>query len=136
MPYSIPGSTKILIYILWQQHHFFILVGTLCVCEFAMVPGVYILLCPPGRKGTLFFLHIQLHNHQNDLNPCLWLYYYGKVIAELEKNTNNKKRQTVHGACNLTKLHFKILIYLFLISNNVWAIFSLRDHQQNNFSHA
>ena len=40
MPYSIPGSTKILIYILWQQHHFFILVGTLCVCEFAMVPGI------------------------------------------------------------------------------------------------
>ena len=83
----------------------------------------------PGRKGTLFLLHIQLHNHQNDWNPCLWLYYYGKVIAELEKNTNNKKRQTVHGACNLTKLHFKILIYLFLIPN-VWAIFSLRDHHK------
>ena len=128
MSYSIPGSTKIL----WQQHHF-ILVGTLCVCEFAMVPGVYILLCPPGRKGTLFFLHIQLHNHQNDLNPCLWLYYYGKVIGGLEKNINNKKRQTVHGTCNLTKLHFKILIYLLLISNNAWAIFSLRDHQQITF---
>ena len=92
-------------------------------------PEVYILLCPQEEKvATLFFQHIQLHNHQNDLNPCLWLYYYGKVIAELEKNTNNKKRQTVHGACNLTKLHFKILIYLFLISNNVWAIFSLRQH--------
>ena len=92
-------------------------------------PEVYILLCPQEEKvATLFFLHIQLHNHQNDLNPCLWLYYYGKVIAELEKNTNNKKRQTVHGACNLTKLHVKILIYLFLISNNVWAFFSLRQH--------
>ena len=45
MPYSIPASTKILVYILWQQHHFLILVGILCVCEFAMVPGVYILLC-------------------------------------------------------------------------------------------
>ena len=72
------------------------------VCEFAMVPEEYILLSP-GRKGTLFILHIQLHNHQKDLNTCLWLYYYGKVIVELEKNTNNKKRQTVHGACNLTK---------------------------------
>ena len=61
------------------------------------------------------------------LNPCLWLYYYDK-IAELEKNTNNK-RHTVYGACNLTKLHFKILIYLFLIPN-VWAIFSLRDHHK------
>ena len=81
----------------------FILVGTICVCEFAMVPGAYILLCPPGRKGTLFFLHIQLHNHQKDLNPSLWLYYYGKVIVELENNTNNRKRLTVYGACNLTK---------------------------------
>ena len=70
MPYSIPGSTKILIYILWQQHHFFILVGTLCVCEFAMVPGVYILLCPQEEK-VLFFLNIQLHSHQKDLNPYL-----------------------------------------------------------------
>ena len=42
---------------------------------------------PPGRKGTLFFLHNQLDNHQKDLNPCLLLYYYGKFTAELEKNT-------------------------------------------------
>ena len=57
MPYSIPCSTKIIMYKLWQQHHFFILVATLCVCEFVMVPGVYILLCPPGRKGTLLPTH-------------------------------------------------------------------------------
>ena len=61
-----PIITRIYIYILKQQHHFLMLVGTLCVCEFAMVPGVYILLCPPGRKGKLFFLHIQLHSHQKD----------------------------------------------------------------------
>ena len=96
-----------------------------------MVPGVYNLLCLQEEKvATLFFLHIELHNHQSDLNPCLWL-YYGNVITELEKNTN--KKDTVHGACNLTKLHFKILIYLLLISNNVWVIFSLRDHQQITF---
>ena len=71
MPYSIPGSTKIIMYKLWQQHHFFILVATLCVCEFVMVPGVYILLCPPGRKDTLFFLQIQLPSHQKDLNPSM-----------------------------------------------------------------
>ena len=128
MPYSIPGSTKILIYILWQQHHFFILVGTLCVCEFAMVPGVYILLCPPGRKGTLFFLHIQLHNHQKDLNPSLWLYYYGKVIVELENNTSNRKRLfmvlVIWPSSTL-----KFLFFFFLISNNVWEIFPLGDHQ-------
>ena len=42
---------------------------------------------PPGRKGTLFSLHIQLDNHQKDLKPCLSLYYYDKFITELEKNT-------------------------------------------------
>ena len=66
----------------------FILVGTLSLCEFAMVTGAFILAIHftvlPGRKGTLFFLHIQLHNHQKDLNPCLLLYYYGKVIFDLE----------------------------------------------------
>ena len=74
MPYSIPGSTKILIYTLWQQHHFFILVGTLCVSEFAMVPEVYILLCPPGREDTLFFLPIQLQNHQNKNPLCDYIF--------------------------------------------------------------
>ena len=44
----------------------------------------------PGRKGTLFFLHIQLHNHQKDLNPRLWLYHYGKVSFELEKKKKHK----------------------------------------------
>ena len=79
----------------------FILVGTICVFEFAMVPGVYILLCPPGRKGTLFFLHIHY--------IIIWLYHYSKTIVELENNTN-RKRLTVYGACNLTKQHFGILI--------------------------
>ena len=82
MPYSIPSFTKILIY--FGNSTIFVLVGALSVCEFAMVPGVYILLCPQEEK-VLFFLNIQLHSHQKDLNPYLWL-YYGKVIAELEKN--------------------------------------------------
>ena len=45
----------------------------------------------PGRKATFFFLHIQLHNYQKDLNPSMWLYYNGKVIVELEKK--HKKQQ-------------------------------------------
>ena len=76
MPYSIPSSTKI--FTLATVPFLFILVGAMSVCGF---------IVPPGRKGTLFFLHIQLNNHQKDLNPCLSLYYYGKFIAELEKNT-------------------------------------------------
>ena len=55
MPYSVPSSTKILIY--FGNSTSFVLVGPLSVFEFAMVP------VSPGRKGTLFFLHIQLHNH-------------------------------------------------------------------------
>ena len=51
MPYSIPSSTKILT--LATAPFLFILVGILSVCEFAMVPGVYILLFPPGRRGAL-----------------------------------------------------------------------------------
>ena len=82
MPYGIPSSTKTLAF---TAPFLFILLGALSIWEFAMVPGVYILLCPQGRKGTLFFLHIQLHDYQQHLNPCLWLYYYGKVIVELEK---------------------------------------------------
>ena len=107
--WSIPSSTKILIYF-GNSTIFVCFSWHPPVCDFAMVPGVYILLCPQEEK-VLFFLHIQLHNHQKDLNPCLlWLYHYGKNIVELEKNKNNKNRQNVHGACNLTKQHFKILI--------------------------
>ena len=57
------------LYILATAPFLFILVGTLCVRKFSMVPGVYILLCPPGRKGTLFFPLAA--NHQKDLNPSL-----------------------------------------------------------------
>ena len=90
MPYSIPSSTKLLIY--FGNSTIFVLVGNLSVCEFDMEPRVYILLCPQEEK-IHFFLQLQLHNYQKDLNPCLWLYYYSRIIAELEKNTNNKKRQ-------------------------------------------
>ena len=31
-------------------------------------------------------IHIQQHNHQKYLNPCLSRYYYRKVIAELENS--------------------------------------------------
>ena len=34
-------------------------------------------------------VYIQRHIHQKDLNLCLPLYYYAKVIAELKKYTNN-----------------------------------------------
>ena len=42
MAYSIPSSTKI--FTLVTAPFLFITVGAMSVCEFAMVPGVYILL--------------------------------------------------------------------------------------------
>ena len=38
------------LYTLRTTPFLFILVGTLYVCEFAMVPGVHILLCPQEEK--------------------------------------------------------------------------------------
>ena len=42
---------------------------------------------------------------------------------------HKQQEKTVYGACNLAKQHFEILIFFFLISNNVWEIFPLGDHQ-------
>ena len=48
MPYSICSSTKILTLV--AAPFLFFLVGAQSVCEFAMVPGVYILLCPQEKE--------------------------------------------------------------------------------------
>ena len=48
MSFSIPGSTKILTLV--TAPFLFILVGALSVCEFSMVLGEYILLCPQEEE--------------------------------------------------------------------------------------
>ena len=48
------------------------------LCEFAMMLGVYILLPPQEEE-----VHIRQHNSQKDLNFCMSLYYYAKVIVVL-----------------------------------------------------
>ena len=75
-----------------------------------------IFYCDPRKKrytllpeGTDIQIQQHPHNYRKDLNPCLSLYYYGKVIVELENNTN-KEINYVYGVCNLTKQHFEILI--------------------------
>ena len=54
-----------------------------------MVPGVYIILSPEEEEVHSFpegkDVHIQQHIIHKDLNLCLLLFYYGKVIIELEK---------------------------------------------------
>ena len=83
MPYSITCSTKILTLAIVPL--LFNLVGILC--EFAKVCVHFTV--PSGRKDALFYLitdvHIQQHIYQKDLNLCLPLYYYAKVIVVLEK---------------------------------------------------
>ena len=62
------------------------------LCEFAMVPGVYILLSP--QEEELNFTpedtdaHIQQDIYQKDLNLFLFLqlYFYAKVIVESGKH--------------------------------------------------
>ena len=102
MPYSIFSSTKTLIY--FGNSNIFVYFSWLPLCLWFCYGARSVhFTVSPGRKGTLFFLHIQLHNHQKDLNPCLLLNYYGKVIVELEKNKQQQQKKTAHGACNLTK---------------------------------
>ena len=92
MRYSIPSSTKV--FTLATAPLLFMLVGIQSVnllwcqeCTF---------YCPlrKKRRGALFHegtdAHIHEHIHQQDLKLCLPLYYYSKVIVELEKtHTSN-----------------------------------------------
>ena len=102
---------------------------------------------PPGRRGTFFFLREQIYtfssNHRKDLNPCLSLYYYSKVIVELENNTNKgvtprlcyfKHTNWVYRVCNPTKWHFEILICFDFISCLCNRF--LKGSPANNFRHA
>ena len=95
MPSSITCFTKILT--LEISPFLFILVGVLC--EFSMVPGVYILSSLRKKnyatlpEGTDAYTHIQQHIHQKYLNFCLTSSDYSKVIDELEKT--QKKNSAV-----------------------------------------
>ena len=102
-------------FLIWQQHHFCLFQLPSCFsvnllwCTFYCVPRKK--RCTLPSEGT--DVHIQQYNHQKDLNLCLSLYYFGRVIVELEKNTN-KDFNCVYGAYNLTKQHFEIPIcFLF-----------------------
>ena len=78
MPSNITCSAKILTCAI--APFLFILVDALC--EFAMVPGVYILLYPQEEE-----LHYSKHFKplSKTFNLCLTSYDYAKVIDEIEK---------------------------------------------------
>ena len=82
----------------------FILAGVLC--EFAMVPVVYILLSHQEEEYTVFPMgtdvHIQPHIHQEDWNLCFDItllcqgyFWFGKK--------NKQGIQLCYGVCNETK---------------------------------
>ena len=42
---------------------------------------------PPGRKGTLSFLHMQLDNHQKNLNSSFHYIIMASALLNWKKNT-------------------------------------------------
>ena len=133
MPYSIASSTKILT--LATAPFLFILIGAVCLWICYSARSAHFTLHTPRKKRYTLLPqgtdeHIQQHNHQKDLIPCLSLYHYGKVIVELEKKHK-------HGTVFMVLEIWPIALwnsYLFFISVNIWAIFSLRDRQQITFA--
>ena len=121
MSYSIPSFNKILT--LTAAPFLSISDGALSVCEFAMVQRVYILLCPQkGEVHSSSWEHRYTHSAAQSskrFKPLPVSNYYDKVIVELE-NTQSDQEALWNS-------------YLFLISVNVYAIFSLRDCQQITF---
>ena len=128
-------SLNLIKFLLWQQHHF---------CLFQLVPCLSVNLpwyqecifyCAPRKKRYTLLpegtdIHIQQHSRQKDLNPCVSLYCYSKVIVELENTqTRNLTVFMVFVIWPCSKLKF-LFVFDFTY---VWAIFSLSDCQQITF---
>ena len=90
MPYSIPGSTKILIY--FGNSTIFV--------YFSWHPlSVNLLWC---QECTVYCLQEEKVSSKRFKPVCDYI-IMARSLLNWKKNTNNKKRQTAHGACNLTK---------------------------------
>ena len=59
-------------------------------------------VAPRKKSYTLLLTHSAAQSSKI-FKPLSVTIYYGKVIVELEKKGNNRKRLIVYGACNLTK---------------------------------
>ena len=121
MPYSITCSTKILT--LATAPLLFILVGV--HCEFAMVPGVYILLFPQEEEVQFFsWRHRCAHSAaHSSKNLCLPLYYYGKIAVKLEKTQT--KSSTVFMVLIIWPNSTLEFLFVFGFNKYLWAIFFL-----------
>ena len=88
MPYRIPSSTKL--FTLATAPFLFLLVVVLCLSVNLLWCHMCTFYCSLMKKRCTLLskgtdVHIQQHIYQRDLHLCLQLYYYGKVIVELEK---------------------------------------------------
>ena len=104
MSYSIPSSSKILT--LTTAPFLFVLFGALSACLFAMVSGVYILLCPQQEEvHSSSWGHRHTHSAAQSsksfkpLSVAILLWQSHCWIGE----NVNKEFNCVCGACNLTK---------------------------------
>ena len=105
----------------------FILVGTLW--EFG--PRCVHFTVPFRKKRSTLLpkgtdLHIQQHIYQKDLNLCLPLYYYAKVIVELEQTQTRSNCVIVLMIKPSSTFKFKCV---FGFNECLWAIFSLLNFE-------
>ena len=93
MSYSVPSSTKILT--LTTAPFLFISVGALFVCEFAMVPVVYILLCPQEEE-----VHSSSWGDLVQKRMKKWIFpkscIFWKMYLDLKKDKRNNEIYTVY----------------------------------------
>ena len=84
----------------------FILVAVLSVCEFAMMPGMFILLCPQEEEvHSSSWGHRCTHLPEQSskrFKPLTVTILLWDDIVELKKSTK-KEFNCVYGACNLNK---------------------------------
>ena len=114
---------------------FFILVFVLC--EFAMVPGVYVLLFPEEED-----VHIPEHIYQKDSNLLLPLSYSGKVFVDLEKKINEEFNCVLMLIiCSTLKFQFFFFLsnLLVLCFENLWfhiwvRLYDFRFCEKDNFT--
>ena len=81
----------------------FILVGAFSVCKSAVVPGLYILLCPQEEKvysSSYTFSYTIIKKIEALVGDYI---IKARSLLTWKKHKQQKKTQTVHGACDLTK---------------------------------
>ena len=118
MSYNITCSTKILTLTIAPSFNFKWSSLWICYC-----PRCVRFTAPSGRVGALFFLRRQMYTFgrtfiKKDLNLCLPLNYYAKIIVELGKIQKRNSTVLRCYAYNQTKyfaISINVIEHLFLL---------------------